>query len=72
MNNMEITKKEFIPKVQNLINLYGTIKEASLKNKLLSEVIYKIIYQRDTRTKKNQRDLAIFNITVYPSFLKDK
>ena len=71
INNMEITKKEFIPKVQNLINLYGTIEDASLKHKLLSEVIYKIIYQRDTRTKKNQRDLAIFNITVYPSFLKE-
>ncbi|WP_250278022.1 recombinase family protein [[Clostridium] colinum] len=71
INNMETTKREFIPKVQNLINLYGTIEDASLKNKLLSEVIYKIIYQRDTRTKKNQRDLAMFNITVYPSFFKE-
>lgn len=70
INTMEKTKKEFIPKVQNLISLYEKIEDARLKNKLLSEVISKIIYERDTKTKKNERDFAIFNITVYPSFLK--
>ena len=70
INTMEKTKKEFIPKVQNLISLYEKIEDARLKNKLLSEVISKIIYERDTKTKKNERDFAIFSITVYPSFLK--
>lgn len=46
------------------------IEDTRLKNKLLSEVISKIIYERNTKTKKNERDFAIFNITVYPSFLK--
>lgn len=64
------TKKEFIPKVKNVLNMYSELEDIQLKNQLLSEIIYRIEYSRDTRTKKNQRNSAKFNIVVYPIFLK--
>ncbi len=64
-------KKTFNPKVKSLVELYVKIKSPRLKNLLLNKLIKKIVYERDTKTKKNERDLAHFNITIYPIFFKD-
>ena len=58
---MELEKKEkhmlsiennFIPVVKNIVDGYGTIKDISMKNKLLKAIIKRIEYIKETKIHK--------------------
>ena len=62
---VENQKKQFIPKVKNIITIYYTLTSAEEKNKLLKEVIEKITYSKD-HTARFTKDYENFEIVVYP------
>lgn len=60
-----ITVAEFIPKVQNVLDSYGTASVED-KNKLLKSVLTKAIYRKSKRGKKNGIDADSFELEIYP------
>lgn len=62
---VENQKKQFIPKVKNIITIYYTLTSAEEKNKLLKEVIEKITYSKE-HTARFTKDYDNFEIVVYP------
>ena len=65
LHMVENQKKQFIPKVKNIITIYDTLIFAEEKNKLLKEVIEKITYSKE-HTARFTKDYENFEIVVYP------
>ena len=72
---MELEKKEkhmlsvennFIPVVKNIVDGYGTIKDISMKNKLLKAIIKRIEYIKETKNTRGKRDNDNFSLVIYP------
>jgi hypothetical protein len=55
------TRKEFIPALINVMNLYHKAKTVEQKNKLLKSVLHKAVY-----TKENDKKNGFFEIALYP------
>ena len=64
LKNQEKNITEFIPKVENLLNVYDNLTSAKDKNEMLSEVIDHVVYTRTSAGK--YVDAFNFDITVYP------
>ena len=60
-----ITVTEFIPKVQNVLDSYGTVSVED-KNKLLKSVLTKAVYRKSKIGKKNGIDADSFELEIYP------
>ena len=58
--------KNFPPISKDIFSIYNELNNIEDKNNLLKELIYKIEYNRDTKTTKNKRDEAQFELTIYP------
>ena len=59
-------KIEFAPKVANLVNVYNDLETPAEKNKLLKEVLEKIIYNKDLSGQYNPNNVTAFELTAYP------
>ena len=56
----------FIPKVNRILSVYGTLTNAKEKNDMLKEVVDHIDYEKNTHGHGHERE---FVVTVYPKFL---
>ena len=55
-------RKNLIPKVEKLLDVYAELPDAAAKNEMLKEILEKITYRRDKRTGPKDD----FQITLYP------
>lgn len=63
-------RTDFIPKIENILVLYGKIGDVSMKNELLKTVIDHVDYKKDRPNKKGCIDNANFELTLYPKIPK--
>lgn len=59
-------KIEFAPKVAMLVKVYYDLESPAEKNKLLKEVLEKIIYDKELSGQRRRSDAASFELTAYP------
>lgn len=64
-NNNIINQDNFIPKVESVLQAYDKITDCGEKNKLLRQILSKIIYVREKRNYKNGIDNR-FEIKIFP------
>lgn len=62
----ERAKKDIIPNIENILELYQTVDDAGLKNELLKNILEKVEYRKDAPNRKGHLDNANFNLTIYP------
>lgn len=62
----ERAKKDIVPSIENILELYRTIDDARLKNELLKNVLEKVEYVKDVPNTRGQLDNTNFTLTVYP------
>ena len=60
-------KKEVIPKIENIIDVYPTLETAEEKNLLLKTVLKKVVYQKDQRALGKDADPTDFRLDIYPN-----
>lgn len=58
--------KDFIPAIENILELYDTIDSIALKNELLKTVLDRVTYRKDKPNKRGDFDNANFQLTLYP------
>lgn len=62
---VELQRKEIIPKVKRLLDVYDTLPSAEEKNRMLREVVERAVYRRDAVDgKKPPR--GSFDLEIYP------
>ena len=64
LETAEASRSTFLPKIKNLIDTYSD-STIDTKNKMLSEVLYKVTYEKTQRNKKGQLKNANFTFHVY-------
>ena len=64
--HMLSVENNFIPVVKNIVDGYGTIKDISMKNKLLKAIIKRIEYIKETKNTRGKRDNDNFSLIIYP------
>lgn len=62
----ERAKKNIIPSIENILELYRTVESIELKNELLKNVLDKAVYTKSAPNKKGQLNNANFNLVLYP------
>lgn len=65
----EKSKKEIIPKVENVLELYNATDDPAIKNELLKEVLEKVIYTKTVNGRWHNRPDE-FEIVLYPKLPK--
>ena len=70
MSEYKNTQKFFIPRAKSIADVYCSLENAAEKNKLLKYIISKIIYIKDEKAKKNQKQNACFNLDIFPKIQK--
>lgn len=61
----EASKKNIVPKVEKLLEVYKTLPTAQAKNDMLKEVLEKVVYLREVRSQKGG-PLDNFELTLFP------
>lgn len=64
--NKEISEKDLTPKMKQVIDLLGSSASAEDKNKLLKEILYKIVYTKTERAVGKNADPTNFQLDIYP------
>lgn len=59
-------KIEFAPKIDNLIKVYYDLETPAEKNKLLKEVLEKVVYNKELSGQYKRADVDKFELTAYP------
>ena len=59
-------KRDMLPKVKHIIDIYKKLDDASEKNRLLKEIIEKIEYKREQTKKRTTKVLDDFELIFYP------
>ena len=62
----EQSRREFLPAVQHIVEVYDQLEDAGAKNKLLKNVIERISYLKEERNKKGDLNNINFELTLYP------
>lgn len=62
----EQAKREFLPTTRRIIDSYWNTDDMEARNSMLKEILDHIDYSRTERTKKGQRDTAVFELHFYP------
>lgn len=57
----------FLPKVEHILISYEKMEDAASRNRMLKEVLARVVYQKDVRNSRTQRDLASFHIEIFPN-----
>ena len=63
-------KKDIIPKIENVLELYDSLKDNEDKNNLLKTILEKVTYIKTTKAIKKDSDPTDFEITIYPKIAK--
>lgn len=66
----EASRRDIIPKVKNLLDVYPLLETAEEKNALLKEVLEKVVYQKLNEKRKKSPDG--FTIEIYPRIPKSE
>lgn len=66
----ETSRRDIIPKVKNLLDVYPMLETAEEKNALLKEVLEKVVYQKLNEKRKKSPDG--FTIEIYPRIPKSE
>lgn len=61
----------FLPKLQNVIDIYYENDDIQKRNNLLKEVLEKVIYTKNTPNIKGCRNLINFELDIYPNLPKN-
>ena len=67
---MQNEKETVIPKLENVIDLYGKLETAEDKNILLKSIIEKITYLKAEKAIKSDSDPTNFELHIYPKIPK--
>ncbi len=67
---MQIQKEVIIPKLENVIDLYGKLENAEDKNILLKSIIAKVTYLKTEKAIKKDLDPSNFELHIYPKIPK--
>lgn len=59
-------RRDFIPAIENILELYDTIDSVRLKNELLKSVLDHITYKKETPNTRGNFGNANFELTLYP------
>lgn len=62
----EQAKKNFIPTIKHIIDVYWNTDDVEAKNSMLKEVLDRVEYVKTERTKKGARDSSSFTLHFYP------
>ncbi|WP_087066422.1 recombinase family protein [Intestinibacillus massiliensis] len=66
LENERETKKQLIPKVQHVLDVYGYAETDEEKNRLLTSVLEKVIYMKTTNNRwSTENDMEL---TIFPRF----
>lgn len=65
----EASKVNIVPKVEHLLDVYNTLPNAQAKNDLLKEVLEKVVYDREKKSRKGG-PYDEFELTLYPKLPK--
>ena len=65
----EESKKNIIPKIENVLELYKTTEDPAIKNKLLKEVLDKAVYTKTVNGRWHNRPDE-FELVLYPKLPK--
>ena len=66
IENMQLQKDEFVPKVQNILDLYYSDISIKEKNNLLKSILKKVIYTKAERALKKNADPTNFELNLFP------
>ena len=64
-------QRDYIPKVKNIISVYWTIDDVSVRNEMLKSVLIKADYLKTERNRKGQGSTANFTLNIYPKTPKE-
>lgn len=64
--NRDTARREFIPMVKTLLETYDSLPTPGARNALLKRVLGKVTYIKTERNKKNERNKANFEISIFP------
>lgn len=64
------SKKQVIPKIQNVLDIYGKLETNEEKNILLKTIIEKVTYLKTKKAIKKNSDPTCFEIHIYPKIPK--
>ncbi len=62
----EKARYDFIPNIENILDLYGSLEQIRTKNDLLKTVIERVEYVKTTPNTKGKRDQANFELKIFP------
>lgn len=68
----EQAKKEFLPTTKRILDNYWNTDDMEARNSMLKEILDHVDYSRTERTKKGQRDTAIFELHFYPKLPENR
>ncbi|MFT4007036.1 MAG: hypothetical protein QM683_15945, partial [Lacrimispora sp.] len=63
---MEQAKRDFLPAIKHLVDVYWEIDDARLKNSMLRNVLDHIDYLKTERNKKGAGSTANFTLQFFP------
>ncbi len=66
LSERETMRSEFIPKIEHLLEVYDSLPNAEAKNKMLKEVLQKIVYNKEKAGVANTGSVESFELTAYP------
>lgn len=66
LSERETMRSEFIPKIEHLLEAYDSLPNAEAKNKMLKEVLQKVIYSKEKAGVANTGSVESFDLTAYP------
>ncbi len=64
------SRKEYLPKVKHLLEVYYTIDSIEEKNNMLKELIDKIVYTKTEKNKRGEGHIPKFTLDIYPKLPK--
>ena len=64
-------KKDIIPKIENVLELYNGLQDNEDKNELLKTILEKVTYNKTTKAIKKNSDPTDFEIVIYPKIAKN-
>lgn len=62
----EKARRDFLPSVRHIIDVYDTLEDAEAKNALLNNVIDHMTYLKTERNGKGNLENINFELTIYP------
>ena len=66
----EDSRKSFIPKIEHLLKVYGTLESIPKKNELLKEILEKAVYNKDVCGSYRGVSADDFELLLYPKLPK--